>query len=101
MVMKAKPKESISSMPSSEAINRFMSGGELAAADIPPTPELAPQEQPIAVVSSGEKITKTIRLSKMLDGKLKDEAYQRSKVNGKRVAESDLIEDALIKYFNI
>lgn len=57
-----------------------------------------------AVQSTGRvaaRITKTIRISPEIEEALKDEAYNRSKASGKRVTESDLIDEALKKYFNI
>lgn len=47
-----------------------------------------------------DRTTKTIRLKRSLDVRLKEEAYRRT-LAGKRTSESDVIEDALNKYFNI
>jgi hypothetical protein len=62
-------------------------------------------EQNAVTVSLGkrpaQRITKTIRISHEIEAALKDAAYSRSKESGQRVTESDLIDDALKKYFNI
>lgn len=51
-------------------------------------------------VSAGnERLNKTIRLRKDLEAKLKEHAYRRSTTESRRVTESDLIEEALIRYF--
>jgi hypothetical protein len=50
--------------------------------------------------SRGEPLTKTIRIAKSLDIKLKGEAFRRSMAGNRRVVESDLIEAALLQYFN-
>lgn len=47
------------------------------------------------------RMTKTIRLATDLEAALKDAAYERSKNSGQRITESDLIDEALRKYFNI
>jgi len=64
-----------------------------------------PPEQKAGVVPSAARpaarITKTIRISPEIEAALKDAAYHRSKASGQRVTESDLIEEALKKYFNI
>ena len=45
-------------------------------------------------------MTKTIRLPIDLNDALRDRAYELSREQGRRVAESDIIEDALRKYFS-
>jgi hypothetical protein len=47
------------------------------------------------------RITKTIRLAPDLEQALKDVAYERSKAISQRVTESDVIDEALRKYFNM
>jgi hypothetical protein len=47
-----------------------------------------------------DRTTKSIRIKRSLDVRLKEEAYRRT-LSGKRTSESDVIEDALNKYFNI
>jgi hypothetical protein len=66
--------------------------GSAPAEQAPPEPSAA---RPAA------RITKTIRMSPEMEEALKDAAYSRSKAAGRRVTESDLIEDALKKYFNM
>jgi hypothetical protein len=46
------------------------------------------------------RMTKTIRLASDLDGLLKERAYIRSRDSGQRITESDIIDEALRKYFN-
>lgn len=71
-------------------INKFLEGGAAAAA-----------EKPAPISASGdEKITKTFRLSKSMEIRLKEAAFKRSAAAGKRVTESDLIEAALNNYLN-
>lgn len=48
-----------------------------------------------------ERITKTIRIAKALEMRLKTEAYQRTIAGGARVTESDLIEEALLKFLKV
>ena len=48
-----------------------------------------------------QRITKTIRISAEVEAALKEAAYTRSREAGQRVAESDLIDEALKKYLNI
>lgn len=73
-------------------IKNFLEGGAAAAAEQPSQAAPAP--------SDIGKITKTIRLSKVMEGRLKEEAFKRSVAAGKRVTESDLIENALNNYLN-
>lgn len=47
------------------------------------------------------RITKTIRIAGDLDAALKETAHARWKETGKKVSESDLIDEALRKYLNI
>jgi len=82
--MKAKPN-----------LENFLAGGVAAAAETP----AAPAPMPAHVHES--RRTKTIRLSPALDVFLKEEAFKRTMASGKRVNESDLIEEALARYFHI
>ncbi len=84
--MKAKPN-----------IENFLAGGAAAATEQPkPSVALAP----VAVIPE-QRRTKSIRISPALDMFLKEEAFKRTMVSGKRVNESDLIEEALAGYFKI
>lgn len=80
MTMKSKPKD----------LDAFLSG---------------PAEQGAATGQSAarqpSRITKTIRISTETEAALKDAAYNRSKDVGRRVTESDLIDEAIKKYLNI
>jgi len=48
-----------------------------------------------------ERTNKTIRIRKSFEVKLKENAYCRSMTEGRRVTESDIIDEALEKYFTI
>lgn len=76
-------------------VSSFLAGGSAAAAE---QPTAAPAPAPMA---EPKRMTKTIRLRLDLESRLKDEAYERTKAEGRRVTESDLIEQALCKYFNM
>jgi len=47
------------------------------------------------------RMTKTIRVSTDIEEALKDAAYAQTKHTGRRVTESDVIDEALRKYFNM
>jgi hypothetical protein len=84
--MKAKPN-----------LDNFLAGGTVAAAEQPATTSAA--ESPAHLVE--QRRTKSIRLTHSLDLFIKGEAFRRTMASGKRVNESDLIEEALLSYFNI
>jgi hypothetical protein len=81
MTIKGKPK----------SLDSFLSG--------PTEEETAAPAQPSARPT--QRITKTIRISAEVEAALKEAAYTRSREAGQRVAESDLIDEALKKYLNI
>jgi hypothetical protein len=89
-------------------IDAILSGGkaDTAGAAVPatkPTRKPASAKQPTTAVGTSldePRITKTIRIARSLDVKLKEEAHRRSMAGSKKVAESDLIESALLQYFN-
>ena len=75
-------------------LDSFLRGGAVAAA------ETAMHAAPIMDDAADEpRATKSIRITRTLDRKLKEEAYRRT-MAGRRTSESDLIEEALIGYFN-
>ncbi len=84
--MKAKPN-----------LENFLAGGAAAAAE---NPAPAPVSVPTAAVNE-QRRTKSIRIVPALDMFLKEEAFRRTMASGKRVNESDLIEEALAGYFKI
>ncbi|MGR9108265.1 MAG: hypothetical protein ACU843_15195 [Gammaproteobacteria bacterium] len=47
----------------------------------------------------GRRVNKTIRIDMDLDRKLKEEAHERWRSTGRKVYESDIIEEALRLYF--
>ena len=93
--MKKKP--DLSGFGAPKDPNAFLEGGAAAAAEKREVPAAAPAAPP----TEGAKITKTIRMSRTMDLRLKEEAHRRSMAEGKRVTESDLIEQALLKYLNM
>lgn len=82
--MKAKPN-----------IENFLAGGAAAATE---QPKPAKASAPVAVIPE-QRRTKSIRIAPALDMFLKEEAFKRTMATGKRVNESDLIEEALAGYF--
>ena len=84
--MKAKPN-----------LENFLAGGAAAAAE-----KSAPAPAPVpAAPVSEQRRTNSSRIVPVLDMFLKEEAFKRTMASGKRVNESDLIEEALACYFNI
>lgn len=90
-------------------LDAFLSGGKADAAETAPAPtkpasptstkpKLPAPTPPKDVDVTGPRITKTIRIAQSLDVKLKEEAFRRTMASGKKVAESDVIEAALLKY---
>lgn len=94
--MKKKP--DLSGFGAPKDPNAFLEGGAAAAAE---KREQLPQPPAATVPAEGAKITKTIRMSRTVDLALKGEAYRRSMAERKRVTESDLIEQAVLKYLNM
>lgn len=84
--MKAKPN-----------IENFLAGGAAAATE---QPKPAKASAPVAVIPE-QRRTKSIRIAPALDMFLKEEAFKRTMASGKRVNESDLIEEALAGHFKI
>lgn len=81
--MKAKPN-----------LDKFLAGGAAAAAEhAAPAPTAAAVPEP--------RRTKSIRIAPSLDMFLKEEAFRRTMASGRRVGESDLIEEAIAAYFGI
>ncbi len=75
-------------------INAFLEGAEVKQQSSKvPGPKVA--------VNPAPKITKTIRLATDLEAAVKEMAHERWKATGKRVTESDIIDEALRKYLNI
>lgn len=86
--MKAKP-----------SLDEYRSGGAEGAVESP-TP--SPAQQSVPVVAPGlstERENKTIRIRKTYNSRLRDESFSRSKQEGRKVNESDLIDEALEAYF--
>ncbi len=75
-------------------LDSFLKGGAAAAA------ETSMHAVPSVDDTANEpRATKSIRITRTLDRKLKEEAYRRT-MAGRRTSESDLIEEALVVYFN-
>ena len=79
-------------------LDNFLAGGAAAAAERPAsgTSGVGP-----ASVLVSQRRTKSIRIDPALDLFLKEEAFRRTMASGKRVSESDLIEEALVWHFRI
>lgn len=90
------------------SLEEFRNGGadvsESGAAASPvaaatrPVPASATEVVP-AVAAPAARINKTIRIRKAHDSKLKELAYKNSSAEGRKVSESDLIEQALDEFF--
>lgn len=52
-------------------------------------------------ISVPGRITKTIRLAPDIEAAIKEAAHARWQQTGKKVSESDIVEEALRKYLNI
>lgn len=86
--MKAKP-----------SLDEYRSGGAEGAVE---SPSSSPVPQSVPVVAPGlsaERENKTIRIRKTYNSRLRDESFSRSKQEGRKVNESDLIDEALEAYF--
>ena len=79
-------------------LDNFLAGGAAAAAERPAsgTSGVGP-----ASVLVSQRRTKSIRIDPALDLFLKEDAFRRTMASGKRVSESDLIEEALVWHFRI
>jgi hypothetical protein len=79
-----------------------MSTAQRMKGKVPPRP--APEPQPPAMPPSSDpdsrsRENKTIRLRKSFVKRLKSDAFYRSNSEGRRVTESDIIDEALEMYF--
>lgn len=96
----------MSGMKGKPDVHAFIAGGDALDAKKPATtrkspPKKKPEAEEIPAAMSGEeKITKTFRLTRAMEIRLKEAAFRRSVAAGKRVTESDIIESALNKYLN-
>lgn len=79
-------------------LDNFLAGGAAAAAERPAsgTSGMGPTSVLVA-----QRRTKSIRIDPALDLFLKEQAFRRTMASGKRVSESDLIEEALVGHFGI
>ncbi len=87
-------------MKKKPSLDEFRSGGGEApppdgvpAAAVPAVPDAA-------VPATDERVNKTIRIRKSFEKKLKEDAFHRTMTEGRRVAESDIIDEALEKYYS-
>jgi hypothetical protein len=82
-------------MKKKPSLDEFRSGGSEGAVD-----STVAAAAPVASVPAvAERANKTIRIRKVFEAKLKEDAYHRSIAEGRRVTESDIIDEALEKYF--
>lgn len=76
------------------------SGAAASPAAAPARPLPAPATEIVpAAPPPAARINKTIRIRKAHDSKLKELAYKKSSAEGRKVSESDLIEQALDEFF--
>lgn len=77
-------------------LDSFLGGAAAAERNAAETSGMEP-----ASVLASQRRTKSIRIDPALDMFLKKEAFRRTMASGKRVNESDLIEEALVEHFKI
>jgi len=79
-------------------LDNFLAGGAAAASEQPAS--VTPAVEATSVLVE-QRRTKSIRIAPTLDLFIKEEAFRRTMASGKRVNESDLIEEALVGHFKI
>ena len=79
-------------------LENFLAGSAAAAAERPAS---GPSGVGPTSVLVSQRRTKSIRIDPALDLFLKEEAFRRTMSSGKRVNESDLIEEALAGHFRV
>ena len=79
-------------------LENFLAGSAAAAAERPAS---GPSGVGPTSVLVSQRRTKSIRIDPALDLFLKEEAFRRTMSSGKRVNESDLIEEALVGHFRV
>lgn len=84
-------------MKSKPSLDEFRSGGAEGAVERSAA-ALARVATPVPT-NVNEKQNKTIRIRKTFNERLADEAFARSKSEGKKVNESDIIDEALEAWF--
>ncbi|MGZ5030865.1 MAG: hypothetical protein ACXWFI_08925 [Methylobacter sp.] len=82
-------------------INAFLEGGAVETADRTATSQPTETTEPQSVKSvKVHREQKIFRLPLDLINRLKREAYERSMQSGTRITETELVEEALRKFFN-
>lgn len=94
MAMKGKPNLAGFDASQNPDAAAFIGGGSATIADAHSV------TVPATFMPANDRVNKTIRISKALENKLKREALKRSEKTGSRISESDLIEQALLAFFN-
>ena len=79
-------------------LDNFLAGGAAAAAERPASGTSGVVQ---TSVLASQRRTKSIRIDPVLDLFLKKKAFRRTMTSGKRMSESDLIEEALVGHFRI
>lgn len=97
--MKAKPNLDIDSFRSADPEIAVASEAKQKAASKPAPKESTPTASKASEPANNQRANKTIRLRIKFDEMLKDEAHERSKKEGRRVTESDIIDEALERHF--
>ncbi|ABO60463.1 hypothetical protein KUU78_30865 (plasmid) [Pseudomonas aeruginosa] len=81
-------------MKKKPSLDEFRSGGSEGAVEASAPAAAAPTVPVVA-----ERTNKTIRIRKTFEAKLKEDAFHRSQAEGRRVTESDIIDEALEFYW--
>lgn len=82
-------------MKKKPSLDEFRAGG----GEIVPGSTAAPASSNAKVPLVDERTNKTIRIRKTLEMRLKEDAFRRSQAEGRRVTESDIIDEALELYW--
>lgn len=85
-------------MKKKPSLEEFRSGGSEGAVESVASPA-ASSARGETVFMVTERASKTIRIRKVFATKLREVAYHRSMSEGRRVTESDIIDEALERYF--
>ncbi|CEH40169.1 MULTISPECIES: hypothetical protein [Xanthomonas] len=78
------------------SLEEFRGGGSEGAVESQST---GPAGATATVPAVPERTNKTIRIRKTFEAKLKEDAFHRTQAEGRRVTESDIIDEALEFYW--
>jgi len=91
-------------MKGKPSFDEFRSGGAAQSAPAPvptggATPEPVHAVAALQTVLDSARESKTIRMRKSFSAKVRAQAFNRSNAEGRKVTESDVIDEALEQYF--